>query len=102
VKAEIKIIRLAAAGMLRAHSLNPRRQPRMGREAMRKAQANLNHGSQTAAVETEAAQMSAAEGLALEEFGRWLDGELEQLVARWVHLAAPNASRRERALRRMI
>ncbi len=69
---------------------------------MRKAQANLNHGSQTAAIETEAAQFSAAEELALNEFGRWLDGELEQLVARWIHLAAPNASRRERNLRRMI
>jgi hypothetical protein len=26
-------------------------------------------------------------------FGEWMDGELEKLVARWVHLAAPNASR---------
>lgn len=34
-----------------------------------------------------------------ERFGEWLDGELEKLVARWIHLAAPNADRRERSLR---
>jgi hypothetical protein len=28
-----------------------------------------------------------------EIFGAWMDGELEKLVARWIHLAAPNASR---------
>jgi hypothetical protein len=28
-----------------------------------------------------------------EAFGVWIDGELEKLVARWIHLAAPNASR---------
>jgi hypothetical protein len=28
-----------------------------------------------------------------ETFGLWMDAELEKLVARWVHLAAPNASR---------
>ncbi|HUY92389.1 MAG TPA: hypothetical protein VMV10_26845 [Pirellulales bacterium] len=33
-------------------------------------------------------------------FESWLDEELERLVARWIHLAAPNASRREQALRR--
>ncbi|HVC98486.1 MAG TPA: hypothetical protein VND64_32765 [Pirellulales bacterium] len=33
-------------------------------------------------------------------FGRWLDVELEKLVARWVHLAAPAATRRERVLRK--
>lgn len=33
-------------------------------------------------------------------FGSWLDDELAKLVARWAHLAAPNATRRERALRR--
>jgi hypothetical protein len=27
------------------------------------------------------------------EFGLWLDGELDALVARWVHLAAPRAGR---------
>ena len=29
-----------------------------------------------------------------QEFTRWLDRELEQLVARWAHAAAPNASPR--------
>ena len=33
-------------------------------------------------------------------FSSWFDEELKKLVARWVHLAAPNATRRERALRR--
>jgi len=32
-------------------------------------------------------------------FGRWLDLELEKLVARWAHLAAPAAARSERVLR---
>ena len=30
---------------------------------------------------------------AYRRFNRWMDGELEALVARWVHAAAPNASR---------
>ena len=33
-----------------------------------------------------------------EPFGVWLDGKLDELVERWIHLAAPAASRRERAL----
>ena len=32
-------------------------------------------------------------------FGRWLDGELEKLVGRWIHLAAPAASRRKQVFR---
>ncbi|MHC4398228.1 MAG: hypothetical protein ACYTG0_00955 [Planctomycetota bacterium] len=28
-----------------------------------------------------------------QEFTRWMDGQLEELVARWAHLAAPNAAR---------
>lgn len=32
-------------------------------------------------------------------FGIWLDEQLEQLVAKWSHLAAPNALLRERAIR---
>ncbi|HVA47201.1 MAG TPA: hypothetical protein VNH11_12605 [Pirellulales bacterium] len=31
-------------------------------------------------------------------FAAWLDEQLEELVTRWIHLAAPNASRRERAI----
>jgi hypothetical protein len=31
-----------------------------------------------------------------EALGLWMDGELEKLVARWIHLAAPNASRSSR------
>ena len=41
------------------------------------------HGSTPVAI--------AAEKLATEHFAMWLDGELEKLVARWEHLAAPKA-----------
>jgi hypothetical protein len=27
------------------------------------------------------------------DFDRWMDGQLEALVARWIHTAAPNADR---------
>jgi hypothetical protein len=43
---------------------------------------------------------SAAEEQALEAFGHWLDAELDKLVAQWVHLAAPSASRAQRTTRR--
>ncbi|HJT36180.1 MAG TPA: hypothetical protein VJ783_29435 [Pirellulales bacterium] len=33
----------------------------------------------------------------LAPFATWLDGELDKLVSRWIHLASPNAGRRERA-----
>lgn len=34
-----------------------------------------------------------------EPFGTWLDGQLRELVDKWLPLAAPNASRRERVIR---
>jgi hypothetical protein len=34
-----------------------------------------------------------------EPFGNWLDGQLQELVDKWLPLAAPNASRRERVVR---
>ncbi|MBI2823545.1 MAG: hypothetical protein HYX69_02505 [Planctomycetia bacterium] len=68
---------------------------------MRKPEDNLTHGHQTTTVEAHAAQMTAAEEQALAKFGCWLDGELDRLVARWIHLAAPNAARRERVGRRL-
>jgi hypothetical protein len=74
---------------------------RFGEHIMRRPHTNLNHGHRSAAIETEVAQLTAAEEQALAEFGHWLDGELDRLVARWIHLAAPNASRRERAARRV-
>ena len=43
---------------------------------------------------------TAAEEAALEKFGTWFDGELDLLVARWVHLAAPNAVHRARSTRK--
>jgi hypothetical protein len=73
----------------------------LGIKVMRRPQTNLNHGHRSSAIETEVVRLTAAEEQALAEFGRWLDGELDQLVARWIHLAAPNAARRERATRRL-
>lgn len=32
-------------------------------------------------------------------FAAWLDGELDKLVSRWIHLASPRASRCDRAFR---
>lgn len=77
---------------------------RTGEQAMRNQPTggNEKHGHQSAATEAQVAEFNAAEEQALEHFGLWLDGELETLVARWIHLAAPNASKRERALRRTL
>jgi hypothetical protein len=36
---------------------------------------------------------SASEEKALADFDCWMDGELEKLVARWSHLASPNAAK---------
>lgn len=69
---------------------------------MRKPEANLNHGFRSTATEAAAGQFTAAEEEALGVFGQWLDLELEQLVARWIHAAAPNASRRESTARRFV
>ena len=49
----------------------------------------------TNAAEVVVVATPAAEAL----FADWIDGELEKLVAKWIHLAAPNA-KRSRALRR--
>ena len=68
---------------------------------MHRLQTDLNHGYRSTLVETHAAKISAAEEQALAVFGQWLDGELEQLVARWAPLAAPNATRSEQATRRL-
>jgi len=38
--------------------------------------------------------MTAAEEKALAEFDCYMDVELEKLVAKWSHLAAPNAAKR--------
>ncbi len=71
-----------------------------GMQVMRKPVSNPEHrlegGKSLSTLAT------AADDAALEKFGVWLDGELEKLVARWVHLAAPNAAHRERSVRRMI
>ena len=40
---------------------------------------------------------ATAEEQALAAFGAWIDAELEKFVARWIHLAAPNAQRPRRA-----
>jgi hypothetical protein len=36
-------------------------------------------------------EIATAEEMALKAFDAWMDRQLEVLVARWVHLAAPNA-----------
>lgn len=35
----------------------------------------------------------ARETASFQEFDQWMDVELERLVARWIHTAAPNAHR---------
>ncbi|HEY2841878.1 MAG TPA: hypothetical protein VGJ26_22155 [Pirellulales bacterium] len=55
---------------------------------------NKNHGFRTSAIEASLVALSEAEEKALAEFDCWMDGELEKLVARWSHLAAPNAAKR--------
>jgi hypothetical protein len=40
--------------------------------------------------------MVATESASFQKFDEWMDGELEILVARWIHTAAPNANRLER------
>jgi len=37
-----------------------------------------------------------------QEFTRWLDHELEELVARWTHVSAPKPSRRASSRRRFV
>jgi hypothetical protein len=45
------------------------------------------------------APTTVAEEQALTAFGEWMDAELDKLVARWIHLAAPNAQRPARISR---
>jgi hypothetical protein len=33
------------------------------------------------------------ESASFQQFDEWMDAELEQLVQRWIHTAAPNANR---------
>ncbi len=42
----------------------------------------------------------AAELKCFADFDRWMDEQLAQLVALWIHTAAPNANRSELAQRR--
>jgi len=45
--------------------------------------------------ENEAA-MVGTESASFQKFDEWMDAELDRLVARWIHTAAPNANRLER------
>ena len=56
---------------------------------MRKPHVTSIHGYRSALLESQAAELTQAEEQALEKFGSWLDGELEQLVARWIRLPPP-------------
>jgi hypothetical protein len=42
------------------------------------------------------AMLVVAESKSFVAFEQWMDEQLDQLVARWIHTAAPNASRLER------
>ncbi len=42
---------------------------------------------------TELAATATAEDLAFQTFDAWMDTQLDELVKRWRHLAAPNAER---------
>jgi hypothetical protein len=41
-----------------------------------------------------------AESKSFVDFDQWMDCQLEQLVAQWIHTAAPNAQRADRHSRR--
>lgn len=41
----------------------------------------------------EDATLVALESRSFQDFELWMDAELERLVARWIHAAAPNAGR---------
>ena len=58
-----------------------------------------NKRSPTAQRRMTTAPTTVAEEQALAAFGQWMDAELEKLVARWIHLAAPNAQRPARISR---
>jgi L-arabinose isomerase len=47
------------------------------------------------------ATLVVAESKSFVAFGHWMDEQLDQLVARWIHTAAPNASRWERRQQRL-
>jgi hypothetical protein len=61
-------------------------------------EANKPESNETDKLRTSAALaslevLSAAEEKALADFDCWMDRELEKLVARWSHLASPNAAK---------
>ena len=60
---------------------------------MPKPDTNKYQGFRTSAVEAYLTALTAAEEKALAEFDCWMDVELEKLVERWSHLAAPAASK---------
>jgi hypothetical protein len=49
--------------------------------------------SRTSAALASLEVFSASEEKALADFDCWMDGEFEKLVARWSHLASPNAAK---------
>ena len=56
-----------------------------------------NHSSTARNVD---ATIVVAESKSFVAFDQWMDAQLDQLVARWIHTAAPNASRPDRVGRR--
>ncbi len=41
----------------------------------------------------EDAALVALESASFQVFEQWMDGELDRLIAQWIHAAAPNAQR---------
>ncbi|HEX4132344.1 MAG TPA: hypothetical protein VHZ24_20095 [Pirellulales bacterium] len=59
-----------------------------------------NPENESALVVADATAREEAEERALAAFGLWFDAECDRLVARWIHLAAPNAQRPQNLRRR--
>ena len=55
--------------------------------------------STSSALHREDTALVVAESQSFTDFGLWMDAELDRLVARWIHTAAPNASRSVRSAR---
>lgn len=61
----------------------------------------MTHDSSTSPVSSKTDTMLiVAESRSFVAFDRAIDNQLEQLVARWIHTAAPNASRPSAAARK--
>ena len=65
----------------------------MPRPETNKPESNETDKLRTSAALANLEILSASEEKALADFDCWMDGQLEKLVARWSHLASPNAAK---------